>query len=73
MFDFICIGSVEHWTANLAARVRSPVGEEPSDLVCTFLHVQSESNLAGLSMYRHKHIDINMLLVLNDGGPLISV
>ena len=25
--------SVEHWTANLAARVRSPVGEEPSNLV----------------------------------------
>ena len=36
--------SVEHWTANLATRVRSPVGEEPSDLICAFLHVQMESN-----------------------------
>ena len=40
--------SVEHWTANLAARVRSPVGEVPSDLMCAFLHVQMESNWAGL-------------------------
>ena len=36
--------------ANLAARVRSPVGEEPSDLMCVFLHVQMESNWAGLSV-----------------------
>ena len=36
---------VEHWTANLAARVRSPVGEEPSDLICAFLHVQMEFNI----------------------------
>ena len=32
--------SVEHWTANLATRLRSPVGEEPCDLICAFLHVQ---------------------------------
>ena len=40
--------SVEHWTANLATRVRSPRGEEPSDLICAFLSVQMESNWAGL-------------------------
>ena len=38
---------VEHRTAVLAARVRSPVGEEPSDLMCAFLHVQMESNGLG--------------------------
>ena len=32
--------SVEHWTANLATRVRSPVGEELSDLICALLHIQ---------------------------------
>ena len=47
--------SVEHWTANLAARVRSPVGEEPSDLICAFLHVQMESNWAGLSVCNCRH------------------
>ena len=47
--------SVEHWTANLAARVRSPVGEEPSDLICAFLHVQMESNWAGLSVCYCRH------------------
>ena len=38
---------IEHWAANLATRVRSPVGEEPSDLICAFLHVQMESNWLG--------------------------
>ena len=47
--------SVEHWTANLATRVRSPVGEEPSDLICAFLHVQMESNWAGLSVCNCRH------------------
>ena len=47
--------SVEHWTANLATRVRSPVGEEPFDLICTFLHVQMESNWAGLSVCNCRH------------------
>ena len=47
--------SVEHWTANLATRVRSPVGEEPSDLICAFLHVQMESNWAGLSVCYCRH------------------
>ena len=47
--------SVEHWTANLATRVRSPVGEEPSDLVCAFLQVQMESNWAGLSVCNCRH------------------
>ena len=46
---------VEHWTANLAARVRSPVGEEPSDLICAFLHVQMESNWTGLSLCNCRH------------------
>ena len=41
---------VVHWTAYLATRVRSPVGEEPSDLICAFLHLQMESNWAGLSV-----------------------
>ena len=48
--------SVEHWTANLATQVRSPVGEEPSDLICAFLHVQMESNWAGLSVCNCRHI-----------------
>ena len=47
--------SVEHWTANLATRVRSPVGEEPFDLICAFLHVQMESNWAGLSVCNCRH------------------
>ena len=47
--------SVEHRTANLATPVRSPVGEEPSDLVCAFLHVQMESNWAGLSVCICRH------------------
>ena len=47
--------SVEHWTANLATRVRSPVGEEPSDLICAFLHVQMESNWAGPSVCNCRH------------------
>ena len=47
--------SVEHWTANLATRVRSPVGEELSDLICAFLHVQMESNWAGLSVCNCRH------------------
>ena len=47
--------SVEHWTANLATRVRSPVGEESSDLICAFLHVQMESNWAGLSVCNCRH------------------
>ena len=47
--------SVEHWTANLAARVRSPVGEEPSNLICAFLHVQMEFNWAGLSVCNCRH------------------
>ena len=47
--------SVEHWTANLAARVRSPAGEEPSVLMCAFLHVQMESNWAGLSVCNCLH------------------
>ena len=46
---------VEQWTANLAARVRSPVGEEPSVLMCAFLHVQMESNWAGLSVCNCRH------------------
>ena len=46
---------VEHWTANLAARVRSPVGEEPSVLMCAFRHVQMESNRAGLSVCNCRH------------------
>ena len=46
---------VEHWTANLAARVRSPVEEEPSDLMCAFLHVQMESNWAGLPVRNCRH------------------
>ena len=41
---------VEHWTANLAARVQSPVGEELSNLMCAFLHVQMESNWAVISI-----------------------
>ena len=45
---------VEHWTANLATRIRSPVGEEPSDLMCAFLHVL-ESNWAGLSVCNCRH------------------
>ena len=47
--------SVEPWTANLVTRVRSPVGEEPSDLICAFLHVQMESNWAGLSVCNCRH------------------
>ena len=47
--------SVEYWTANLATRVRSPVGEEPSDLICAFLHVQMESNWAVLSVCNCRH------------------
>ena len=47
--------SVEYWTANLATRVLSPVGEEPSDLICAFLHVQMESNWAGLSVCNCRH------------------
>ena len=50
--------SVEHWTANLATRVRvrSPIGGGgPSDLVCAFLHVQMESNWAGLSVFICRH------------------
>ena len=46
---------VEHWTANLAAWVRSLVGEEPSDLMCAFLHVQMESNWAWLSVCNCQH------------------
>ena len=47
--------SVEHWTANLATRVQSPSGEEPSDLICAFLHIQMESNWAGLSVCNCRH------------------
>ena len=47
--------SVEHWTANLAARVRSLVGEELSDLMCAILHIQMESNWAGLSVCNCRH------------------
>ena len=39
---------VDHWAADLADRVRSPVGEEHYDLMCAFLHVQMKSNWAGL-------------------------
>ena len=39
--------SVEHWTSNLAAQVRSPVGEQLSDLMYAFLNVQMESNWLG--------------------------
>ena len=42
--------TVEHWTANLATQVRSPVGEEPSDLIWALLHVQMKSNFARLSV-----------------------
>ena len=47
--------SVEHWTSNLAARVRSSVGEEPSDLMCAFRYVQMESNWAVLSVCNCRH------------------
>ena len=47
--------SVKHWTANLATRVRSPVGEEPFHLICAFLHVQMEPNWAGLSVRNCRH------------------
>ena len=46
---------VEHWTANLATWVRSPVGEEPSDLMCAILNVQMESNWAGKSVCNCRH------------------
>ena len=46
---------VEHWTSDLAARVRPPVGEEPTDLMCAFLHVQMESYCAGLSVCNCRH------------------
>ena len=47
--------SVEHWTANLATRVRSPVEEELFDLMCALLHVQMEFNWAGLSVCSCRH------------------
>ena len=47
--------SVEHWTSDLAARVRSSVREELSDSMCAFLHVQMESNWAGLSVSNYRH------------------
>ena len=46
---------VEHWTANLATRVQTPVGVVLSDLMCAFLHVQMESNWAGLSVCNCRH------------------
>ena len=49
--------SVEHWTANLATQVRFPLREEPSDPICAFLHVQMESNLAGMSVRNCRHTD----------------
>ena len=53
--DGVVAQSVEHWTANLATRVRYLVVEEPSDLICAFLHVQMESNWAGLSVCNCRH------------------
>ena len=41
---------VEHWTANLATRPRSPVGKELSDLMYALHHVQIEYTWAGLSV-----------------------
>ena len=55
LFDDGIAQLVEHWTADLAARARSPVGEEPSDLMCAFLNVQMESNWAGLSVCNCRH------------------
>ena len=46
---------VENWTANLATRVRSPVGEELSDLLCALIPIQMESNWAGLSVCNCRH------------------